>query len=217
LKATFRHGHFRKTSYAGGNVNSAGENSSSGASKALTGPEREFLLQLARESLEGFFKRTSPSISVAGYPTLGTKRGCFVTLLRRGALRGCVGNVVPRLPLSLAVIENARSAAFNDSRFPPLEFCELSEIAIEISILTNPMTLSGNSAGELLGQIRPRLDGVLLEFAGRVSTYLPQVWEKLPGPVDFMNSLAQKAGLPADSWQDPAAVISVYQAESFSE
>lgn len=199
-------------------MNSIGENAPSGPFKALTGQERKILLQLARSSLEGFFRQTVPSLSLADYPALNERRGCFVTLFRRdGSLRGCVGNVVPRLPLGLAIIENARSAAFSDSRFAPVERAELQGITIEISVLTSPTRLQWGLVEELIRQIRPCLDGVLLEASGRVSTYLPQVWEKLPAPVDFMNSLAVKSGLPTDSWRNPSAVISVYQAESFTE
>jgi AmmeMemoRadiSam system protein A len=199
-------------------VDAVGEITPSGPFKDLTGEERKILLQLARSSLEGFFRQTVPSLSLAGYPALNERRGCFVTLFRKdGSLRGCVGNVVPRLPLALAIIENARSAAFSDSRFAPVERSELRGITIEISVLTRLTRLQWSSVEELLRQVRPCLDGVILEVSGRVSTYLPQVWEKLPAPVDFMNSLAMKSGLPADSWRNPSSVISIYQAESFME
>jgi AmmeMemoRadiSam system protein A len=198
-------------------VKPAGDNRPSGPSKALGDRERKILLQLARRSLVDYFQQAPPALPPSTDPGLNQTRGCFVTLLKRGGLRGCVGNVVPRLPLCQAVVENARGAAFSDSRFPPLERCELQEVIIEISVLTPPMVLEWKSAEDLLSRIRPHVDGVFLQVGGRISTFLPQVWEKLPLPIDFMNCLARKSGLPAEAWRDPAAVISTYQAEFFGE
>lgn len=194
-----------------------GDNNPTVLYEALGERERKTLLELARRSLEEYFQQTVPELPISGEEILRRKQGCFVTLLRRGTLRGCVGNVVPRLPLCQAVIQNARSAAFSDSRFPPLQRDELEEIRIEISVLTPPVNLQWKTVDELLSQIRPQVDGVFLQVAGKVSTFLPQVWEKLPGPIDFMNCLARKCGLSPEAWRDPAAVISVYQAECFAE
>ena len=204
-------------SYPAGEVKPPGDNIPTGPSEALGERERKTLLELARCSLVAYFQQTVPELPAGADHVLSRKQGCFVTLVRRGALRGCVGNVVPRLPLCQAVIENARSAAFNDSRFPPLERNELEEIRIEISVLSPPVNLQWKSVDELIRQIRPRVDGVFLQVGGQVSTFLPKVWEKLPAPVDFMNSLARKSGLCAEAWRDPSAVVSVYQAECFTE
>jgi AmmeMemoRadiSam system protein A len=198
-------------------VKPAGDNNPAGPSQALGEGERKTLLELARRSLEEYFQQTVPELPTSAEDSLSRKQGCFVTLLQRGALRGCVGNVVPRLPLCQAVIQNARSAAFCDSRFPPLERNELEEILIEISVLTPPVNLQWKSVDELFRQIRPQVDGVFLQVGGQVSTFLPQVWEKLPAPVEFMNCLARKSGLSPEAWRDPSAVISVYQAECFTE
>jgi len=198
-------------------VKPAGDNRPSGPLEALGERERQILLQLARRSLVEYFQQTVPALPAGDDPAFHMKRGCFVTLMRCGSLRGCVGNVVPRLPLCEAVVENARSAAFSDSRFPPVERKELEEILIEISVLTPPVKLQWKSVDELLSQIRPQVDGVLLEVGGRLSTFLPQVWEKLPAPIDFMNCLARKSGLPPEAWRSPRAVVSLYQAVFFSE
>jgi hypothetical protein len=198
-------------------VNAVGENSPTGPLEILGEREQEILLGLARRSLVEYFQQTVPGVPALDDPILDQQRGCFVTLMRNGALRGCVGNVFPRLPLCQAVVESARSAAFCDSRFPPLERHELFEILIEISVLSAAVRLRSGTAEEILAQIRPHVDGVLLQVSGRMSTFLPQVWEKLPVPTDFMNCLAKKSGLAPEAWCDSSAVISVYQAQSFAE
>jgi len=181
--------------------------------------QRALLLELARETLREVAERGRLPRVDADYlpPGLDEPRACFVTLTRRGALRGCIGNLEPRLPLYRAVMENARAAATRDTRFPPVEPDEVPELTIEISVLSPPRRLDADTPEARLAALRPGRDGVILRAGRCTATYLPQVWEKLPEPRRFLDSLARKAGLPAGAWRDPATELSVYTVESFAE
>jgi len=184
----------------------------------LTAAEQETLLGLARESLREF-------VRTGGQPRVGElslsaalhePRACFVTLHHQGELRGCIGNTQPRDPLFSPVINNACGAAFRDTRFSSVQGTEIPELEIEISVLTEPTPLAFTSPEDLLSKLRPNVDGVLLKVDGRTVTFLPQVWEKIPAPADFMDELARKAHFPASAWQERGTVISTYQVESFT-
>ncbi len=179
--------------------------------------ERRFMLESARRALitaaEG---GCVPEVQDVP-PTLFQERACFVTLTKSGALRGCVGHIFPQSPLWLAVMNNARSAALRDPRFPEVEPDEVPHIEIEISVLTTPRPLEFSSADDLLAQLRPGEDGVLLQAGPRMGTFLPQVWAQIPSKTDFMDHLALKAGCLPGEWRHPDVTISVYQAESFHE
>jgi AmmeMemoRadiSam system protein A len=183
----------------------------------LTTTEREFLLNLARESITAQATgQHEPAINEASLPaSLSVPRGCFVTLTQQGDLRGCIGNIHPREPLFRAVMENARGAAFRDSRFAPVDEGEVPGLEIEISVLSTPVPLEFTSPESLLGKLRPGVDGVVLKIEGRTATFLPQVWRKFPEPERFLDLLAEKARLSADSWRAPEAVVLTYQVESF--
>jgi AmmeMemoRadiSam system protein A len=145
-------------------------------------------------------------------------KGCFVTLKLQGRLRGCIGHLEPQEPLYRAVMENARDAALRDHRFEPLEAPELSEVGIEISVLTTAQPLAFVSSAELLRQLCPHRDGVVLKLAARRSaTFLPQVWEQISDKVEFLDRLAVKAGGEASDWREPGTKVSIYQVEAFSE
>lgn len=175
------------------------------------------MLELARRSLVSAAEGgCAPEVQDLP-PALFQERACFVTLAKSGALRGCVGHIVPQAPLWLAVINNARSAALRDPRFPAVEPAEVPELEIEISVLTSPRPLQFKSAEELLAQLRPGEDGVLLQSGPRMATFLPQVWAQIPRRMEFMEHLCLKAGCLPDEWRCSSAVISVYQAESFHE
>ncbi len=181
--------------------------------------DRAMLLELARLAIqESLEKGRLPNIK-GDYipPGLGDPKACFVTLTKEGKLRGCMGNLDPKWRLYRAVMENAQSAAIRDPRFPPLEPTELEEVLVEISILSTPRPLEFSSPSELGDRLRPHQDGVILRCRNRTATYLPQVWDKLPDPARFMDSLSRKAGLPSDAWQDQDARISTYQVESIAE
>jgi AmmeMemoRadiSam system protein A len=111
----------------------------------------------------------------------------------------------------------AQSAATRDPRFHPVRPDELKDVHVEISVLSVPKELRYDSPEDLLAKLRPGLDGVVLRVGSRQSTYLPQVWEQLPDKTDFMNHLAEKAGLAPDDWRQKDAAILIYQVEAFEE
>lgn len=124
----------------------------------------------------------------------------FVTLVRKGSLRGCMGSLEPLRPLFEDVQENARGAAFRDPRFPPLAREEFQETRVEVSLLSPPEPLPVASQEELLSLLRPGVDGLVFQYGRHRSTFLPQVWEALPEPLDFVEHLKRKAGLPFGFW-----------------
>ena len=97
---------------------------------------------------------------------------------------------------------NAQAAAFRDPRFEPVSRTELDDIRIEVSLLSTPEAMRFRSEADALRQLRPGVDGVILECGGARGTFLPQVWEQLPEPADFMAQLKRKAGLRGDFWSD---------------
>ena len=181
--------------------------------------EQDLLLELARQSIiETLTHGRLPAVK-GDYlpPGFADPRACFVTLTLAGALRGCMGNLEPDRPLYRAVMENARSAATLDPRFPPLRSEEVEALIIEISILSPPARAAARSREALCDQLRRERPGIILRVGSRAATYLPQVWRKLPEPPDFLASLARKAGLTATAWQLPNAEILTYDVEAFAE
>lgn len=141
---------------------------------------------------------------------------CFVTLTRNGELRGCIGSLEAHRSLLADVKSNAVSAALHDPRFMPLNVSELDITLIEISQLTPNQPIAFRDEADALSQLRPELDGVIFEFGRYRSTFLPQVWEQLPQPRQFMAHLKSKAGLPDDFW-DEGVKLSRYSVNKFSE
>lgn len=133
---------------------------------------------------------------------LATPAACFVTLTRHGELRGCIGSLEAHRSLLADVRHNAVAAALQDPRFPPLTATELAGIRIEVSLLSAAEPMQFADETDALAQLRPRVDGLVFEFGYHRSTFLPQVWEQLPQPRQFMAQLKRKAGLPADFWSD---------------
>jgi hypothetical protein len=168
------------------------------------------LLRIARESVG-----EALGLCDAGSydePWLHESGACFVTLMRRGDLRGCVGSVRAFRSLFDDAWSNARASAFHDSRFPPVGRQELAEISFEVSLLSAPEPLHCESEEEALRLLRPGVDGVILEAGPYRATFLPQVWEQLPAPRDFMLHLKRKAGLPPGFW---SAGVEVYRYSVF--
>jgi AmmeMemoRadiSam system protein A len=186
---------------------------------SLTSQERNFLLQLARKTLQQVVTTgRMPTPDPYDFPdNLREKKGCFVTLKKNGQLRGCIGYIFPLEPLYKAVMDNACAAALKDRRFDPVQPEELEAIEIEISVLTVPQPLAFDSPTELLTRLRPNVDGVVLRIGGRQSTYLPQVWEQLPDKERFLSYLSAKAGCPPLAWKEPGTSVLTYQAEAFKE
>ena len=163
---------------------------------------RKILLHLAQESIQHGLTTGKPvTVKIDRYPSELTERcATFVTLEKQGQLRGCIGMLEAIRPLAQDIAENAFSAAFRDPRFPPIKADELDLIEIHLSILSRPEPVTFTSEQELLRQIRPGIDGLILEEGLKRGTFLPSVWESLPDLRQFLRHLKQKAGLPADYW-----------------
>ncbi len=135
------------------------------------------------------------------YPeSLQAPRSSFVTLRRDGQLRGCVGSYEAPFPLVEDVARNAFSAAFRDPRFRPLQSWELEDLEVEISLLSPPEPIEVATEAELLKALRPGVDGLILEELPHRGLFLPQVWDTLPRPEEFLENLRLKAGLPRGYW-----------------
>ncbi len=185
----------------------------------LSPEERALLLKLARDSITSAVRGGPlPRVDLPSLPPrLREKGASFVTLTRRGALRGCIGTLQAYQPLALDVQEHAVAAATQDYRFPPVHPDELPEIEIEISRLTSPLPLEYTSPEDLLRKLRPGVDGVVLSDGLRRATFLPQVWEKLPDGAEFLNQLCLKMGASPDLWRRKPLEVFTYQVEEFRE
>jgi AmmeMemoRadiSam system protein A len=185
----------------------------------LSPDERQYLLQIARESIEHAAQdQESPPIDPEDAPASLQRDGAsFVTLTEGGRLRGCIGSLEAERPLVLDVQKNAVNAALHDPRFPPVQPGELDELQVEVSVLSIPEPLSYEDADDLTDQLRPGVDGVVIERGWHRGTFLPQVWEKLPQPKQFLRRLCQKAGLPANAYRSGDLDVYTYQVEKFTE
>ncbi len=183
--------------------------------------ERKSLLELARRTLSKAAADPAgpgPVLDAGSFSSkLAQPKGCFVTLTKGGVLRGCIGNILPKDALYQAVMENARNAALRDPRFDPVRPEEVSQIKIEISVLTVPEPLAFTSPDDLLAKLQPHRDGVLLRIGSRAATFLPQVWEQIPGKVEFLDHLSQKAGCNPSAWRGKDTSVSIYHVECFQE
>lgn len=180
------------------------------------------LLWLARETIgrQLGMPAREPGTDIAARlldAELQRKRGTFVTLKEHGELRGCIGSLAAIDSIVEGVKRNALHAAFDDSRFRPVEKNEFAAIEVEISILTEPTPLTYASAEELLRTLQVGIDGVILRKGVQGATFLPQVWEQLPEPKDFLSHLCRKAGLPADAWRSGNLEVSTYRVQYFAE
>jgi MEMO1 family protein len=156
------------------------------------------LLQIARQSISAALgARGEPGAPVAEESWLRESRASFVTLMLGEELRGCVGSLEAQRSLAEDVAENARAAALEDARFKPLTSDELERIDIEVSLLSTPKRIAFEHHAELIARLRPGVDGIILEQGGegKRATFLPQVWEGLPDPEQFIAHLRQKAGI----------------------
>lgn len=185
----------------------------------LNDQDRAVLLRLARQALEeSVFGKAGAELDLDSLPLPLRETGaCFVTLTIRGQLRGCIGTLEAYQPLAEDVRAHAVNAAMNDYRFPPVQPSELPYIDIEISRLTKPTPLAYKHGEDLLHLLRPGVDGVILRDGHRKSTFLPQVWEKLPDPIVFLNHLCEKMGAPPNLWRRKHLDVAIYQVEEFHE
>jgi len=187
---------------------------------AKLAPElQQILLVTARKTVEyGLAQHRLPTIDYREYPLPLQHQGAsFVTLSIDGELRGCIGSLEAQRPLIEDISRNAYAAAFQDPRFPPLSKAECPLLHIHISILSPPVAMAFSSEADLLQQLQPHVDGLILESRdGHRGTFLPTVWQSLPDPRVFLRQLKLKAGLSADYWSDNLQVYH-YTTLSFGE
>jgi len=179
----------------------------------LTEKERHTLLAIARRTISEYVREGKKPAFEIREPALKEKRGVFVTLHAQGSLRGCIGYTMPVAELYQAVSKMAIESATADPRFPPVRPEELTEIEIEISVLTVPKKIKS------IDEIELGKDGVIIKGKRGQGLFLPQVatetgWNK----EEFLSHLARdKAGLETDAWRDKDTEILTFQAEVFSE
>lgn len=185
----------------------------------LTDGEKQTLLHLAREAMEhGVRGKKLPSLDNSTItPHLSEYGASFVTLSIHGELRGCIGALEAHQPLVDDVREHAIAAALEDPRFRPVDETELDRIKIEVSRLTAPHPLDYSSSADLLTKLRPHVDGVIIKNDYRRATFLPQVWEQIPDPEDFLDHLCAKMGAKPNLWLTTKLQVYVYQVEEFHE
>lgn len=178
----------------------------------LTDREKTYLLSLARDTIGQAVTGGKGPVCEEITPVLAGKRGAFVTLRKHGELRGCIGYIVALRPLVETVREMAVSAAFHDPRFSPVKAGELSDIDIEISVLSPVCRLDDPMKVEV------GLDGLIVRRDRRQGLLLPQVavehgWDR----ETFLAQTCRKAGLPPDAWKLDGTEIDVFRAEVFGE
>jgi len=187
--------------------------------KLYSPQDQRRLLALARDAMEAAVqgkKPTTPALdSLPAY--FLEPAACFVTLTRGGRLRGCVGSLSPERSLLEEVQLRAVHAALEDHRFRPVSADEARDLDVEISVLTIPRPLAYSGPSDLLSKLRPGVDGVVLKHGHRRATFLPQVWESLPDPEDFLDHLCQKMGSPPDTWRDVPLSVEIYEVVKFKE
>jgi AmmeMemoRadiSam system protein A len=168
----------------------------------LDAPEAELLLAIAEAAIVEGFQGRSPALpDLANLPpALRQPRGLFVTLTVDGALNGCIGTVDADEPLGYAVAHYAQAAAFADPRLPRLRPSDHDRLAIEVSVLSPLTELDVTGRDELLAELRPWVDGLVLTVGAERAVFLPAVWEKLTDPEQFLAHLEAKAGLRSGSW-----------------
>ena len=175
----------------------------------LRGP---ILIAIAREAIAA-----GPELRTdlpPGEGWLCERAASFVTLREAGELRGCIGTVDACRPLGDDVAHNAHAAAYRDPRFAPVSAAEIPRLEVEVSVLTPRVPFAVASEDDALAKLRPGEDGVYLEYQDFRATFLPQVWENLPDPRDFLDELRRKARLPARFWH-PDLRLSRYGVEKY--
>lgn len=186
----------------------------------LTPEEQQTLLRLARDAItRGVNGEKLTPLDPSELPSPLREMGAsFITLTVHGELRGCIGALEPYQSLAEDVRQHARAAALEDPRFPAVRKDELNGIRIEVSRLTRPVPLEYEDAADLLSKLRPHVDGVILRD-GLIhrGTFLPQVWEKISDPADFLTNLCYKMGVNESLWRSRHLEVLTYQVEEFHE
>jgi len=170
------------------------------------------LIAIAREAIG----REGPN-GVTQWPHdwLRVPGASFVTLRLDGELRGCIGSVDARRVLGDDVDANARAAAYRDPRFPPVTAGERLRLGIEVSVLSPRAPVPAASESDAVALLRPGIDGVCFEFHDLSATFLPQVWDGIPDPIEFLGELRRKAGLPPRFWHADVR-LSRYTVEKYA-
>ena len=184
---------------------------------ALTVLEWEALLGIARQAvIEATHGRKNWRPTTVDLPVPLREPGAsFVTLHTCGGLHGCIGSVEPRSPLAVDVAKNAQSAALLDPRFPALSAAEVDNTEIEVSVLSPMQPAVYTGLEELCRKVRPQIDGVMVERGWQRGLLLPQVWEQLPVPHDFLEHVALKAGAGITIYAQPDTHVYVFQVHSY--
>ena len=184
----------------------------------LDAEQRDILIDVARRSITHGLDHGRPlTIDPTIYePKLQRRQASFVTLHLGKQLRGCIGHLEALRPLVADVADNAYAAAFRDPRFSPLDKAEWPQVSLSLSVLGTPQPMSFSDEADLIRQLRPGEDGLILEDGAKRGTFLPSVWETLGNPAIFLRELKRKAGLDADHWTNTLK-ISRYHTESFGE
>jgi AmmeMemoRadiSam system protein A len=172
------------------------------------------LLPIARAAISRVLN--VPHTANESAPWLAEHGACFVTLTQDGELRGCIGSLQAHRSLLDDVKSNAVFAALRDPRFTPLCVEELDITTVEISLLSTTLAMEVRDEADALAQLRPNVDGIVFEYGRYRSTFLPQVWESLAQPREFLAMLRRKAGLPDDFWAE-GVKLSRYSVTKWSE
>jgi AmmeMemoRadiSam system protein A len=189
----------------------------------FTEAQGQVLVKLARraimDKLGGSAAAPAPAdlLAALGDDHFQLPCGTFVTLKIKGHLRGCIGNLTATETVLDGVKRNAVNAALHDPRFSPLSQDELDRTQIEVSVLSEPRPLAYRDGRDLINKLRVHVDGVIIRKDHASATFLPQVWEQLPKPEDFLTHLCKKAGLPSDAWKNSDLDVLIYQVQYFEE
>ncbi|MCX4189043.1 AmmeMemoRadiSam system protein A [Methylophaga sp. OBS3] len=184
--------------------------------RSLTLAEQHQLRDIAAAAIEFGLQHDRPPQPDISHlpPALREVGACFVTIHKRGELRGCIGTLNPHRSLAEDVNNNGFSAGFNDYRFEPLTATEWVHCELHISVLEEPQPLFVKDQQDLLNKLTPNVDGVIFSIGDKQATFLPHTWQQLPNKQDFVTQLKRKAGLSEDEWPDNLRV-QVYQTQSF--
>lgn len=180
--------------------------------------EGRLLVKTARRTIETYLREGKPPLAPQVPPKLKEPHGVFVTLTKHNELRGCIGHPTPTMPLIDALIDSAVSSATRDPRFPPVELDELSEVEVEVSVLSKPELIKVKNPREYPSSITIGKDGLIVESGWHAGLLLPQVpvewgWDS----EEFLSHACVKAGMPPDAWLDKDVKISKFSAQVFRE
>lgn len=162
------------------------------------------LIEIAQTALEQAAKlQKEYRPSRKDFPEILFNKGAaFVTLTKNGELRGCIGSLMPRQAIALDIAANTFAAAMEDSRFSPVTADELPSVDISVSLLSSYEPINYADEADLLSQLQPGVDGLVIRDGDRQGLFLPSVWKQLPDSKEFLNNLKIKAGLSPAYWSN---------------